>query len=287
MMTKRESPSNLNMKNRWSENTFFAYLWRNMREDLGLSEYQAKVYITLVISGQSKARDISQISGVPRTKVYETLKNLIDRGLVEELPSNPLKFIASSPIKSFRENFQPLEEKTKNLRKLLHILEFYHRKAKNTETIEQTEVWILRDSEVLKKLKSILYEAKKSVMILTSTSGIIFLYRDFGKILDRTAEKGVKIQILTPRDPYSRHIVKEFAYQFEVKYTDFKLSVLYICADWKESLLIKHEPQKFNIEIGIFSNNPKLSRLLFQILSGNINLAKEIQAENVWSRSIF
>jgi len=258
-----------------------------MREDLGLSEYQAKVYITLVISGQSKARDISQISGVPRPKVYETLKNLIDRGLVKELPTNPLKFIASPPIKSFKDRLQPLEEKTENLKKLLHILDFYHHKARDTETIEQTEVWILRGSEVLKKLKSILYEAERCVIILTSTSGIIFLYRDFGKILDRTAEKGVKIQILTPKDPYNHHVVKEFAHQFEVRYVDFKLSVLYICADWKEALLIKHERQNFNMEIGIFSNSPKLNNLIFQILSGNAGLDKEIQAENAWSKSIF
>jgi len=138
-------------------------LWRKIHEDLGLSEYQAKVYVTLVISGQLKARDISQMSGVPRTKVYETLKNLVDRGLVIELPTNPSKFIASSPIKSFRENLQPFEEKTRNLRKLLRTLEFYHHKAKNTANIEQTDIWILREPEVLRKLKSILYEQRSSL----------------------------------------------------------------------------------------------------------------------------
>ena len=219
------------------------------------------------------------MSGVPRTKVYETLKNLVDRGLVKELPTNPLKFIASSPIKSFRENLQPFEEKTRNLRKLLRTLEFYHHKAKNTANIEQTDIWILREPEALRKLKSILYEAKKFVRILTSSSGLIFLYRDFGQILDRTAEKGVKVQILTPKDPYSHHAVKELAYLFEVKYIDFKLPVLYVCADWKESLLIKHEQQSFSIEIGILSRNPNLSKLLFQILGENIRLDERIKPE--------
>jgi len=275
-----------NAKNILLENALFTYLWRRIHEDLGLSEYQAKVYITLVISGQSKARDISQMSGVPRTKVYETLKNLIDRGLVKELPTNPLKFIASSPIKSFRENLQPLEEKTRNLRKLLHTLEFYHHKAKDTASIEQTDVWILREPEVLKKLKSILYEAQKSVMILTSSSGLIFLYRSFSKILDRTAEKGVKVKILTPKDSYSYHAVKEFAYLFEVKCIDFKLPVLYVCADWKESLLIKHEHQRFSIEIGILSGSSNLSRLLFQILSENIYLDKKDSIQTVWNETV-
>ncbi|RJS90750.1 hypothetical protein CW705_05450 [Candidatus Bathyarchaeota archaeon] len=284
--TKKESSSNLITKSMRSQNNLFTYLWRNMRECLGLSEYQAKVYIALIIIGQSKARNISRISGVPRVKVYETLKNLVDRGLVKELPTNPLKFVAFPPTKSFRDHLQPLEEKIENLRKLLHILDFYHQKSSSTETIEQTEVWILQGSEVLKKLKSILYGAEKSVITLASTLGIIFLYRDFGKILDNIAEKGVKIQILTPRDSYAHYVVEEFAHQFEVKYTDFKLPVLYIYADWKDALLIKHERENFNMEIGIFFNSPKLSSLMFQMLSENIDSDRAIQVAKVSGESI-
>jgi len=60
--------------------------WQKLCEYLGLSEYEAKIYVSLVEAGQAKARTLSVLSGVPRTKVYSVLKKLIDLGLVTEVP---------------------------------------------------------------------------------------------------------------------------------------------------------------------------------------------------------
>lgn len=41
-----------------------------------LSEYQSRVYVSLILYGPSKASDISRISVVPRTKGLRGIKNL-------------------------------------------------------------------------------------------------------------------------------------------------------------------------------------------------------------------
>ena len=67
-------------------------IWPKMVEYAGLSEYEAKVYLSLLGFGSSGARKLSLHCHVPRTKVYGTLKKLIDYGLVVEIPGVPKAF---------------------------------------------------------------------------------------------------------------------------------------------------------------------------------------------------
>ena len=61
-------------------------LWQKLCEYTDLSEYEAKVYASLTEEGHSTARRLSMLCGVPRTKMYDTLRRLIERELVTEVP---------------------------------------------------------------------------------------------------------------------------------------------------------------------------------------------------------
>ncbi len=64
---------------------------------LGLSLYQAKVYSALASLGPSGVADIQKASGVPRTKIYEVLDQLLDMGAVEFRSGRPVFYNALSP----------------------------------------------------------------------------------------------------------------------------------------------------------------------------------------------
>lgn len=53
-------------------------LWPKIVEYIGLSEYESKVYLSLINLGTAGARKLSINCDVPRTKVYGTLKKLIE-----------------------------------------------------------------------------------------------------------------------------------------------------------------------------------------------------------------
>lgn len=72
-------------------------IWPKMVEYAGLSEYEAKVYLSLIGLGCSGARKLSISCNVSRTKVYGTLKKLIDYGIVVEIPGVPKFFAPASP----------------------------------------------------------------------------------------------------------------------------------------------------------------------------------------------
>ena len=54
--------------------------WPKIVDYTGLSQYESKVYLSLLILGASGARKLSLHCRVPRTKVYGTLRKLMDIG---------------------------------------------------------------------------------------------------------------------------------------------------------------------------------------------------------------
>lgn len=61
-------------------------------ERLGLTSYEAKVFIALERLGSGTARDVARIADVPRSQVYSVAENLEERGLVEVQQSSPIRY---------------------------------------------------------------------------------------------------------------------------------------------------------------------------------------------------
>lgn len=58
----------------------------------GLSSYAAETFVTLVSLGKGTAKDVSQASTVPRTRVYDAVDELETEGLVDVRYSSPREF---------------------------------------------------------------------------------------------------------------------------------------------------------------------------------------------------
>ncbi|WP_142856190.1 TrmB family transcriptional regulator [Salinigranum halophilum] len=66
---------------------------------IGLTEYQARVYVGLSRIHSGTAREVADASGVPRARVYDTLNALHDRGIVDIQQSTPREYLAV-PVES-------------------------------------------------------------------------------------------------------------------------------------------------------------------------------------------
>lgn len=66
--------------------------------DIGLSEYESRVYRALLTSGPTTAKQLSQASGVPMGRIYDVLADLEAAELVRsQQPSRPKKYAAVEP----------------------------------------------------------------------------------------------------------------------------------------------------------------------------------------------
>jgi len=66
-------------------------------EELGLTKNESLAYEALVKHGKSPAAKISKESGVPHSRIYDTLASLENKGLVKVIPEKTKHFIATDP----------------------------------------------------------------------------------------------------------------------------------------------------------------------------------------------
>jgi len=61
-------------------------------KELGLSNYEARVFVALQRLGTGTAQEVSETSEVPRSQVYGAADDLAERGLVEVVESSPKRY---------------------------------------------------------------------------------------------------------------------------------------------------------------------------------------------------
>ncbi|MCS7144190.1 MAG: helix-turn-helix domain-containing protein [Archaeoglobaceae archaeon] len=126
-------------------------------KSFGLSDYEARALATLISKGVLSAREIAELSGIPRTSVYDVMNNLKAKGFVEEF-GKPVKFKAVSKdeiilmiSKKTAENLELLREELSKLRE---------------EEVEIVKLY--RGKTVLEKLEEFVLSSKKEIVALIS-----------------------------------------------------------------------------------------------------------------------
>lgn len=66
---------------------------------LGMTEYEARVYTSLVKLGKATAREVHDDSGVPRARVYDILDKLAKKGFADVEEAEPKQYRAVEPEK--------------------------------------------------------------------------------------------------------------------------------------------------------------------------------------------
>ena len=89
----------------------------NVKESLrsiGLTDYEISIYLTLISKGPMDARELSEASGVPYSRIYNILTQLEKdkMWIIKEEESRPSRYFAKSPDealiiakKQFNDNF--------------------------------------------------------------------------------------------------------------------------------------------------------------------------------------
>ncbi|GAB7011572.1 TrmB family transcriptional regulator [Halorubrum trueperi] len=110
----------------------------DLLERFGLSTYAARTYVALVHLEIGSARDVSEVTEVPRTRVYDAADELRERGLVGVRESSPKQFWSVSPDTAIRTFDHEYRNRANRLRTALAELEpvDHHREQRGVWTVE-------------------------------------------------------------------------------------------------------------------------------------------------------
>ncbi len=156
-------------------------------ERFGLSSYAARTFVALAGLGVGTAREVSQVSDVPRTRVYDAVDELRDLGLVDVQQSSPKRFWSISADTASRTFERDFQRRTDVLRTALdEIGPINHR-------VEQRGVWTVEgEPAVTDRVLEFLAEADEEVVYMTVED---LLTPELIEALAAAAERGVSIKL--------------------------------------------------------------------------------------------
>lgn len=247
-------------------------IWPSIVEYVGLSEYEAKIYLGLIGLGTSGARRLSLNCDVPRTKVYGTLKKLIDYGLVIEIPGSPKRFIATDPRVAFSTLLDLQKMQAEDFAQLMQEMGSKFQETVNSREPEILYSWLLDDGEmVLDKCVEFIRNTSKVLTITTNADGLEAIFNNAGNELDDLANQGTTIKIFSPLDPKQHSLARELNYVHEVIKRDIKSNVFLLNCDNSRYVVAKTLPREDEgvFEFGIFGESPETLNILDLLLSSS------------------
>jgi len=193
---------------------------------IGLNKYERALWVALLSRGTSTAGELAEISNVPRSRCYDVLQSLAEKGFVVIQPGKPIKYVAVRPKEAFeRAKKKILEDAQEWVEKLDRI--------KNSDSIKELEkiykesVKVINPEDLtgalkgryamLQQMETMLKNAKKSVKFVTSATGLAELLENHGEILKRISKSGVKIKIAAPINEKTINIAKELSKYAEIR----------------------------------------------------------------------
>ncbi len=125
----------------------------NVLKSFGFSEYEAKVILALLSRGALSAKEVAEISGIPRTSVYDVMNSLVSKGFVEAF-DRPKKFRA----------LRTTEILSILSKRVGEGIEYLKKELPRFEEVEVEEVKIYRGELVLDKLKEMVSNARDNII---------------------------------------------------------------------------------------------------------------------------
>jgi sugar-specific transcriptional regulator TrmB len=183
-------------------------------EAIGLTEYESKAYISLIQKGTSNAGNLSKLTEIPHSKIYEVLIRLEKKKLIEVQKGRPLFFKAKKPSIAIGEveaelknNLkQELSQRKNDLENIyekkigqisqahnmLNELDNFYEKNASIEPSEEF-IWTIHGKENLNsQAKEIIHNTSAEVRLMMPQD-------DFSELLSTiksVSSRGVKVQLV-------------------------------------------------------------------------------------------
>lgn len=156
-------------------------------EQLGLSTYAARTLVALVGLGSGTAKDVSEVADVPRTRVYDSVEELQEKGLVDVQHSTPKQFWPVSAETLGRVLEREFQYRLSRLRTALDALDSGPRQT------EQEGVWTVDGHEAVTSRVTEFFDSAEDEIVYMTVEEL--LTDEIVESLARAAERGVEIQL--------------------------------------------------------------------------------------------
>jgi sugar-specific transcriptional regulator TrmB len=245
---------------------------------LGLTSCQARIYIALAKSDMLTSKELSKLTGITQQDVYRVIPSLHERGLIEKILENPVKYRALSIGRAVailldrrKHEIRELKNKTK------HLIQNAELNKKTTLPKHDSNFIIIPPNEFLiSKLANSINKVETQIDIVTLSSRLQEATDIFKKIIKNSLKKGIKIRLILVQE--KQHSIQNIPQVLindntEIKHSFLGSRTLMVIYDEKEVYIFTKESSKIKESPALWSNAPAL-----------VNLAQQ-NFETLWKKS--
>ncbi|MCL5877987.1 MAG: hypothetical protein M1540_09275 [Candidatus Bathyarchaeota archaeon] len=230
---------------------------------LGLTELQAKTYLTIARLEKAEVKTISKLSNIARQDIYRIMPTLEKLGLVEEIIATPKLYKAIPLNEGTTKLFQKRTEEHTKLKS--SIKQLTEKPEKNPEAeIQSSEsefVITYERKRLITKLERSYSEASKCEVMLPGNA-INFMIHNFYECISLALSRGTKIRVISKKTDMSSVTARKFANlkanpNFKIKFADSEFDFGLVIYDDKELNIAISDKELPSLQ----TNNPQIIKL--------------------------
>ena len=237
------------MLSKWRSVTFQSVEAVDVLVKLGLTELQAKTYLTLTQLKTAEVKKIAAQSNIARQDIYRIMPILEELGLVEKIIATPILYKAAPLSEGTLMLFQRRAEEEAQLQNSLKLL--VENREENSKAAPQEEnfefVITSERKRFVRRLEKAISKAARCEMICPG-EGFGFVIFNFYECFVSVLSRGGKVRVITRKTEMNRDIARKLEklccnLNFEVKFVNSPIDLgmiildgeVNICiSDWKE-----------------------------------------------------
>lgn len=152
-------------------------------QNIGFTNYEAKIYIALLQKNPATGYEISKLSGVPQAKVYENISRLSDSGTVLTIGSEPSKYVPLPPEELLKTTQANFEKSIRMLRERLSALNRVQR---------LDYVWNIKGFDLtMEKAIQMIHEAQSELTLSLWEEEILYLHDEIIEAVNRRVDVNI------------------------------------------------------------------------------------------------
>ena len=172
---------------------------------MGFTEYEAKSYVSLIKQGTVTAYQVSKDSGIPRSRIYDTLKTLVEKGIVLKEEKTDGALYSPLPVDVFLEKAQSTwQSNYQSMSKKLKQLETTVQKPDN-------QVLTIKDKEtIISYCKTLIKKAEKRIIISMWADMYEEVREDLEAVSQKVRIQGITLHVHHPVSNIEMHRITSF-----------------------------------------------------------------------------
>ena len=218
--------------------------------NLGLSNSQTKVYLSLIRTSNATIKEIASLSGIARQDIYRLTKELTEKGLLKTELTIPKKFEAI-PLSDGINILQ--KEMTKKLLETQKMTKKFLKRYENKQVLrnnikKEFSLSIIPQKDAMQFIINQIKVAKQSIDMITSSNKARFIIWNAKEHIKNALHRKVKFRIVFDKPSNQKQLLSEIKSLknplFKIKLVNFSPSTALAIYDDKDtSLMLKPKEQ--------------------------------------------